>query len=92
MECYFNEFLQQVVACEEFKQDLNNALKNDNSTKNLSVCVLDVSIEDKQSMYNYSTSKRAFFRVTVATPRLVPTIRRILEEGEFKFGDFPKRM
>ena len=80
-----------MTACEEFKRDLNFALKRESSAKNYSVCVLDVSLEDKQSMYFYSSGKRPFFRVTVASPRLVPTVRRILEEGDFKFGDYPKR-
>ena len=80
-----------MIACEEFKRELNHALKSESSAKNFSVCVLDVSIEDKQSMYYYSTGKRAFFCVTVAAPRLVPTIRRVLEEGNFKFGDYPQR-
>ena len=80
-----------MVACEEFRLSLNQVLKAEHTAKNFSVCVLQVAIEDKKSIYYYSKCKRPFLRITVASPRMVPTVRRILEEGTFKFGNFPMK-
>ncbi|KAL3911039.1 MAG: hypothetical protein SGILL_007442, partial [Bacillariaceae sp.] len=38
-------------------------------------------VEDKKSIMGYETTDTQFFKVTVAMPTLIPTLKRIMEEG-----------
>ena len=53
-----------------------------NAKDQQSACVLDCAAVMRQSIMNYTAGQRApFIRVVVALPTMVPTARRVLEQG-----------
>eukprot|EP00002_Diphylleia_rotans_P033158 TRINITY_DN7021_c0_g1_i1.p1 TRINITY_DN7021_c0_g1~~TRINITY_DN7021_c0_g1_i1.p1 ORF type:complete len:1103 (-),score=239.27 TRINITY_DN7021_c0_g1_i1:90-3398(-) len=69
--------------CERLRKAMNAKLETSSSKQNkLKEYVVDICIENKQSIQGYKgNSKSPFFRISSAQPRLVPTLRGLLEGG-----------
>ncbi|CAF0793979.1 unnamed protein product [Didymodactylos carnosus] len=68
---------------ERFKQNFNQALRNEARSKDLpqEVCV-DIELEEKESVLGFhNNEKLQILKIYVLIPRLIATSRRILEHG-----------
>ncbi|XP_014678867.1 PREDICTED: DNA polymerase delta catalytic subunit-like [Priapulus caudatus] len=69
--------------CGLFRNALNAAVLQDSRSKEkMSIAVLAVEVQKKESMYGYhGNEKQAFLRVTMALPRLIAPAKRLLQQG-----------
>ena len=70
------------VDCERFRQRLDSALIATQTSPNFSQAVIGVELVHKKPLTGYSAKEsEPFFKITVASPKLVATCRTVLERG-----------
>jgi len=73
--------------CEKIRQKLNQVLKDSqrynqkNGDGETKFCHGVEYVDGKQSIMGYNTSHKRFLKVYVAMPTMVPTLKRVMEEG-----------
>lgn len=68
--------------CERFQQRLDSALLATQSSPGFAKAVISVELIHKKPLTGYSAKEsEAFFKITVAGPKLVSTCRTVLERG-----------
>ncbi|EDV29384.1 uncharacterized protein TRIADDRAFT_18979 [Trichoplax adhaerens] len=77
--------------CQLFQDDLNKTVLNDfkSNKEKVSQAILAVEVVAYCSIYGYHENRQTpFFKITVATPRVLQTTKRLLEIG-FSYSSHP---
>ena len=74
--------------CAVFRRELDKEVLIAQGKKEFEEHVLEVTIENKQSIMGFSTTQIPFLRITMCSPRLVPVARNILQQGQVHLPGF----